>query len=347
MKNRLYFYIFLILFCLWIALPPLVINLPFVNKPITIKPEKIEINVLGKKLGINNEYKLGLDLQGGSHLVFLVDTSGFKNQDIESAVEASRNIIEKRINFFGVAEPQVYLLKQNNNYRVSVDIPGNKNPQQAINQIGKTAQLDFREYKTKEVQQGTESAQMAYFEPTKLNGQFLKKAALVFDQQSGNPQVSLVFNKEGARLFGEITKKNIQKPLAIFLDEQLLTAPTVQQAITDGKAVISGDFTVEEAKVLINSLNAGALPAPIKLIEQKTVEATLGQANIRQSLLAGVFGLLCVIMFMLIFVQKRRPGRFYFPDGLHHYQPGFIQNFGDCLNYFRHCRLFAVDWHGG
>ena len=304
MKNRLYFYIFLILFCLWIALPPLVINLPFINKPVTIKPERIEINVLGKKLGINNEYKLGLDLQGGSHLVFLVDTSGFKNQDIESAVEASRNIIEKRINFFGVAEPQVYLLKQNNNYRVSVDIPGNKNPQQAINQIGKTAQLDFREYKTKEVQQGTESAQMAYFEPTKLNGQFLKKAALVFDQQSGNPQVSLVFNKEGARLFGEITKKNIQKPLAIFLDEQLLTAPTVQQAITDGKAVISGDFTVEEAKVLINSLNAGALPAPIKLIEQKTVEATLGQANIRQSLLAGVFGLLCVIMFMLILYKK-------------------------------------------
>lgn len=304
MKNKLSFYLLLFLVSFWLVLPPLSFKVPQYNKTLVLKPEKIEARVLGKTLSINNEYRLGLDLQGGSHLVFAIDTSGFKNEDKISAVEASRNIIEKRINFFGVSEPEVYLLKEGNNYKVSVDIPGNKNPQQAIAQIGKTAQLEFREYRVKETKQGTESAQVPYFAPTKLNGQYLKKATLVFDQQSGKPQIGISFNKDGSNLFKEITAKNVQKPLAIFLDEQLLTAPTVQQPIADGNAVITGEFTVEEAKALINSLNAGALPAPIKLIEQKTVEATLGQENIRQSLFAGLFGLLCVVVFMVAIYKK-------------------------------------------
>jgi len=304
MKNKFLFYTLLFLVSFWLILPPFSFNIPKYNKTLVLKPEKIEVQIFGKTLGINNEYRLGLDLQGGSHLVFAIDTSGFSNEDKVSAAEASRNIIEKRINFFGVSEPEVYLLKERNNYKVSVDIPGNKNPQQAIAQIGKTAQLEFREYQVKETKQGTESAQIPYFAPTQLNGQYLKKATLVFDQQSGKPQISIGFNKEGSRLFKEITAKNVQKPLAIFLDEQLLTAPTVQQPITDGNAVITGEFTVEEAKALINSLNAGALPAPIKLIEQKTIEATLGQENIRQSLFAGLFGLLCVVVFMMVVYKK-------------------------------------------
>lgn len=304
MKNKFLFYTLLFLVSFWLILPPFSFNIPKYNKTLVLKPEKIEVQIFGKTLGINNKYRLGLDLQGGSHLVFAIDTSGFSNEDKVSAAEASRNIIEKRINFFGVSEPEVYLLKERNNYKVSVDIPGNKNPQQAIAQIGKTAQLEFREYQVKETKQGTESAQVPYFAPTQLNGQYLKKATLVFDQQSGKPQISIGFNKEGSRLFKEITAKNVQKPLAIFLDEQLLTAPMVQQPITDGNAVITGEFTVEEAKALINSLNAGALPAPIKLIEQKTIEATLGQENIRQSLFAGLFGLLCVVVFMMVVYKK-------------------------------------------
>lgn len=304
MKNKLFFYVFLFLFCVWIVLPPVSFKIPKYDKTLVIKPKKIEAQIFGKTIGINNEYKLGLDLQGGSHLVFAINTSGFSSEDRVSAAEASRNIIERRINFFGVSEPEVYLLKEGDNYKVSVDIPGSKDPQQAIAQIGKTAQLEFREYKIRVEQQGTESAQVPYFEPTKLNGQYLKKASLVFDQQSGKPQIALSFNKEGTKLFAQITATNVQKPLAIFLDEQLLTAPTVQQAIKDGNAVITGEFTIDEAKALINSLNAGALPAPIKLIEQKTVEATLGQENIRQSLLAGVFGLFCVVLFMVIIYKK-------------------------------------------
>jgi preprotein translocase subunit SecD len=304
MKNKVLFFSLFLFLCFWIALPPLSLMVPGLKKRVIIKPDKLEANVLGKKIGINNEYRLGLDLKGGSHLVFLIDTSGFSEVDSSIAADASRDIIEKRINFFGVSEPQIYLLKEGKNYRVSVDIPGNQNPEEAIKQIGKTAQLDFREYDTKTVKQGTQSAQIPYFKPTELGGQYLKKASLVFDQQTGKPQVSLQFNKVGGKLFAEITKNNIQKPLAIFLDEELLTAPVVQQAIKDGQAVISGDFKVEEAKMLINSLNAGALPAPIKLIEQKTIEATLGEENVRQSLVAGVLGLLCVAFFMIIIYKK-------------------------------------------
>jgi len=303
MKNKLPFYSLLVLACLWLALPPLTLKLPR-DKKITIKPQEVGLNILGRKFNINNEYKLGLDLKGGSHLVFLVDTKKLPKADIESAVEGARNIIEKRVNFFGVSEPSIYLLNDRGVYKISVDIPGNKNPKQAIEQIGKIAKLDFREYFTREVKQGTTSAQVPYFEPTKLGGQFLRRAALVFDQQGGKPQVSLSFNKEGKRLFAEITKRNVQKPLAIFLDGQLLTAPIVQQEIKDGQAVITGSFTVEEAKLLVNSLNAGALPAPIKLLEQKTVEATLGQANIQRSIFAGILGLVFVVVFMILIYKK-------------------------------------------
>lgn len=303
MKNKLLFFSLLFFACLWLAIPPTSFSLPK-GKRIVLKPKDISINILGQKLSLNNEYKLGLDLRGGSHLVFLIDTKKIPQKDVESAVEGARNIIEKRINFFGVSEPSIYLLNDRGVYKISVDIPGNKNPQQAVKQIGKVAKLDFREYFTKEVKQGTISAQMPYFEPTKLGGQFLRRAALVFDQQGGKPQVSLSFNPEGKKLFSEITKRNVQKPLAIFLDEQLLTAPIVQQQITDGQAVITGSFTVEEAKLLVNSLNAGALPAPIRLLEQKTVEATLGQENIQKSIFAGLLGLVFVVVFMVLIYKK-------------------------------------------
>lgn len=304
MKNRLYLFLFLFAACVWIVLPPLSLTVPGLGQKITLKPKKIELNILGKKISINNKYRLGLDLEGGSHLVFLVDTKNIKEKDVKNAVEAARNIVEKRINFFGVEEPQVYLLKQGDTHKISVDIAGKKDPQQAIKQIGKVAQLEFREYKTKEVQQGTQSAQVPYFEPSKLNGQYLRRASLVFDNQNGKPQVSLTFNEQGAKLFAELTTNNVQKPLAIFLDSELLTAPVVQQPIKDGKAVITGEFGVEEAKILVNSLNAGALPAPIKLVEQKTIEATLGKNNIQQSLVAGIIGLASVMVMMLVLYKK-------------------------------------------
>jgi preprotein translocase subunit SecD len=140
------------------------------------------------------------------------------------------------------------------------------------------------------------------FTATGLTGKDLKIARVDFgagDQISGDPVVSLEFNPEGAAKFSRLTAENIGRPLAIFLDEQLLTAPTVQSAIPDGKAVISGQFTVDDAKRLTIQLNAGALPVPIRIVEQRTVGATLGTESIAKSLFAGFIGFVVVLLFMV------------------------------------------------
>src|SRR5690606_14325879 len=136
--------------------------------------------------------------------------------------------------------------------------------------------------------------QSATFENTDLSGQHLQRASVVFDPNTGEPQVSLMFNNEGKTLFAEITKRNLNKPVAIFLDGQAISVPTVQQEITTGEAVISGAFTIADAKELAARLNAGALPVPITLVAQQTIGPTLGQASVERSFIAGVIGLLLV-----------------------------------------------------
>jgi preprotein translocase subunit SecD len=117
---------------------------------------------------------------------------------------------------------------------------------------------------------------------------------------SGQPGVGLQFTPDGAQKFAEITKRNIGKPLAIFLDNRMIQAPIVQTEIPDGKAVISGSFTIEEAKAVVIQLNAGALPVPIKIVEQRTIGATLGNESVIKSLFAGIVGMCLVWLFMLI-----------------------------------------------
>jgi preprotein translocase subunit SecD len=141
---------------------------------------------------------------------------------------------------------------------------------------------------------------------TKLTGKNLKRAQLDFDQQTGSSQVALQFDSEGTDLFAEITGQNVGKPVAIFLDGEPISMPTVSQKITGGQAVISGTFTISEAKILAQRLNSGALPVPIELIYQQSVGPSLGQASVDASLIAGLFGLLFVVIFML--VSYRLPG---------------------------------------
>jgi protein-export membrane protein SecD len=141
---------------------------------------------------------------------------------------------------------------------------------------------------------------------TQLSGKNLKRATVIFDPQTGEPTVQLTWNAEGDKLFGDITGANIGKPLGIFLDGQLISAPTVQSKITGGTAVISGNFTLEETKTLARRLNAGALPVPITLITQQTVDATLGSTSLQKSLFAGMIGFLAVVIFMLL--AYRLPG---------------------------------------
>lgn len=143
---------------------------------------------------------------------------------------------------------------------------------------------------------------------TGLTGKQLKRAQVEFDQRTGVPQVSLQFDDEGAKLFGEITKRNLNKPVAIFLDGQPISTPTVQSEITTGQAVITGTYSVDEAKILAQRLQAGALPVPIKLIAQQSVGPTLGQDSVSKSLTAGLYGFLFITLFMLFWY--RLPGFF-------------------------------------
>ncbi len=268
-------------------------------------------------------FKLGLDLQGGVHLLYQADLSNIEEKEKSNAMAGLRDVIERRVNFFGVKEPMVQVQGE----RLIVELAGVVDPEEAIRQIGKTPFLEFRELKPEEEVnkikakqeelkgkkpeefQNIENWQLAFeepFKPTNLTGRYLKKAKLSFDQTTYKPLVSLEFNDEGAKIFEELTEKNVGKQLAIYIDNSLISAPVVQEKISGGKAQISGRFTVREAKELARNLNAGALPVPIKLISQQRVGPILGKISLEQSLKAGLLGFLAVILFMIIFY--RLPG---------------------------------------
>lgn len=371
--------------------------------------------------------KLGLDLQGGAHLVYEADVSNISPKDRQSALEGVRDVIERRVNAFGVSEPLVQTNKVGDSYRVIIELAGVFDVNEAIRLIGETPLLEFKEQNPKaaeasrqlteeekkqmeeynaqalqkaqgiiaRIQNGEDFAQLAKelsedpgskdkggdlgfvkrgvmvpefenvlfdqlkdgkmtktpvktqfgyhiiqrlesrgsgdslevrsrhilirtkskadFVPpvdpwvnTGLSGKHLKRAQLVFDQTTGAPQVSLEFNAEGKELFSEITKRNLQKPVAIFLDGQPLSVPIVQSVITNGEAVISGDFTIASAKTLAKRLNAGALPVPIQLVSQQRVGPSLGHESVVTSVKAGFWGLILVMIFMV--VVYRLPG---------------------------------------
>ena len=302
-KNKLLLIILGTLFLLWLIIPPTQWKITdrFV---ITIKPASVTIPFVNKTIPLYREPKLGLDLKGGTRLVFGIDTEKLPPASREEAAQAARDVIERRINFFGVSEPNITMIQTGKNYRIIVELPGVASADEAVRIIGQTAQLDFREYSEQTIKIGTQSAVIPNYTKTKLTGALLSKASIEFNQQTGDPQVLLRFNPEGKKLFAEITKKNIKKPLAIFLDESILTAPIVQDEITDGVAVISGKFAIEDAKRLANALNAGALPAPARLLERSTVAPTVGTENIQKSVVAGIVGIISVMLFMLIIYKK-------------------------------------------
>jgi len=252
--------------------------------------------------------RLGLDLQGGSQLVYEADLSQVKADDKAESMQGARDVIERRVNAFGVSEPVV---QQQGDKRILVELPGVTDVNKAVEEIGKTPFLEFREQSANPtLPEGMDpkdpnAALLAQFGPTGLTGAQFERADVQFGQ-TGTPSILLTFNAEGSRLFAEITKRNIGKPVGIFLDNQLLSAPTVQAEISTGQATITGQFSVEEAKELRKNLNAGALPVPVSLVSQQSVGASLGQASVAQSLLAGLIGIIGVGLFML-FVY-RLPG---------------------------------------
>lgn len=375
-------------------------------------------------------FRLGLDLLGGSHLVYEADVSRLSPGEKDEAVEGVRDVIERRVNAYGISEPVVQTNKVGNSYRIVVELAGIKDINEAIKLIGETPVLDFRtelpegapitltSLEKTELQSYNDEAlkraqtllkqvlapgadfakiattvsedpgsrdkggdldffakgamvkefeevvfnqlrvgqiywkpvktqfgyhlikktdqrevekdgkkvlearashilirtkteqdfadQFANWQKTNLTGKYLKRSTVAFDPQTGFPQITLEFNDEGSKLFATLTEENIGKRIGIFLDNVPISAPTVNQVITAGNAVIQGNFSLKEAKVLSQRLNAGALPVPISLIGQQTIGPSLGKVSLDKSLFAGLVGFLAVVLFMILYY--RLPG---------------------------------------
>ena len=371
---------------------------------------------------VRGNVQLGLDLQGGSRLVYEADVSQLQKADQKNAVDGVRDVIERRINAFGVSEPVIQTSQVGGKWRVIVEIAGVFDINDAIKRIGETPLLEFREEKAPEpltdeqkkaiealnaeqkkkaeevlqlalapnadfaalakqysqdtstsetggdlgyfakgtmvaefenvvfdnmkvgetypqlvetsygwhiikktderttgegdqktvedqashilfTKESTEASTTPEFVNTGLTGKQLKRADVQFDPNTSAPQVTLVFNDEGKKLFGEITKRNVGKIVAIYLDGSPISTPRVETEIDSGEAVITGTFTLDEAKTLAQRLNSGALPVPISLVNQQNIGASLGKLSVQKSLFAGLIGIALVAFFMIVYYR--------------------------------------------
>lgn len=419
LKWRVFAIFVLTVFCLLMVFPV------YANKGIDWVNKKAN-------LGLPNfpatGFNLGLDLQGGAHLIYQANTDLIPDPDRASAVEGVRDVIERRVRGgLGVAEPLVQTTKVNNDYRVIVELPGITDVNQAIKMIGETPILEFKEEDNKPLRPLTsaeakqmneynaaaqkkakealaavnggmtfEEAVAKYSEDDKtkvtngvigfidnkvfpdiykwasehkdgevsrtlvkspdgvnivkrvsvrdgetvasatpkiyeiarifvkikepvdivppadqwkssdLSGKQLKRTEVTTDSRTGQVQVAIQFNDEGTQLFAELTKRNIGKPIAIFLDGTAISIPVVNEPILTGSAVISGSFSLKDARLLSQRLNSGALPVPVELISQQKVGATLGADSMQKSLRAGIIGLIAVLIYMILYY--RLPG---------------------------------------
>ena len=419
LRWRMFFIFLLALACLAVVFPNYINRgVDWVNKTANIGLFKLPAK------GFN----LGLDLQGGAHLVYQANTDMIPGTDKASAVEGVRDVIERRVRGgLGVSEPLVQTTRVNNDYRVIVELPGVTDVNQAIKMIGETPILEFKEESNEPLRPLTaaEQKEMDTFnaqaeakakeavkaiaggmsfedavtkysedEQTKstggdlgfiddtivpefyqwaathkdgevskeliksfdginvikrlsvqpkeatdtttaktynvarilfktkkpvdivppaeqwkasgLSGKQLKRAEVSQNSQTGQVQVALNFDDEGTQLFADLTQRNIDKPIAIFLDGEAISIPTVNEPILTGSAVISGSFSLPDARLLAQRLNSGALPVPVELISQQKVDATLGADSLQKSFMAGLYGLIAVLAYMIIYY--RLPG---------------------------------------
>ncbi len=280
----------------------------------------------------SHPFKLGLDLAGGAHLVYEADTSKVDPLEVPELMNVLRDVIERRINIFGVSEPIVYVesssfVSEQKSERLVVELPGVTDVGEAVAEIGRTPQLEFKLLDLEKLQQQDAllaatntspellgQAIAALGDPytdTGLTGRYLESAQLEFSgSQSGQlanePIVSIRFNQEGGDLFAQITRDNVGEQLAIILDGEMISAPRINESITGGTAIISGGFDPDQARELAQNLSFGALPLPISLASTQTVGATLGQEVLERGVEAAAIGLGLVVIFMLLWY--RLPG---------------------------------------
>jgi len=289
--------------------------------------EKFKDKIVGKILN------LGLDLRGGTHLVLELDASKLDPAaNVTDAVDRAIEIIRNRVDQFGLAEP---LITRQGDRWIVVQMPGIKDPERAKDLIGKTALLEFRMVenstalsdiiaklqekgaKPEEIDKYPEIAKLVpqgfqlfsgkeerYYllkSTPELTGSTLVNAKVELGGQFGYPHVSIEFNRDGARIFAAVTEANVDKNLAIVLDGVVQSAPVIRTRIPDGKAIIEGNFSMEDAKLLATVLRAGALPAPVRVIEERTVGPTMGEDSIKYGFISCLVGSLAVMIFMTIY----------------------------------------------
>lgn len=286
-------------------------------------------------------FKLGLDLAGGSHLVYEADVSNVDPLEVPELMNVLRDVIERRVNIFGVSEPIVQVERSSfvtdePIQRLVVELPGVSDVSEAVAEIGRTPLLEFKLLDPSQLFQdqaidsladlvdvasgteisnatvnGEEVDPLADIDPfvdTGLTGRYLETARLEFaggqsGQLANEPLVSVQFTAEGGELFAEITRANVGEQLGIFLDGDLLSAPVINEAITGGTAIISGSFTPDEARELAQNLSFGALPVPIELQSTQTVGASLGAEVLGKGMKAGVLGISLVLLFMALWYR--------------------------------------------
>jgi len=282
----------LTLIALYIILPAKVFGLDI---------PRINIKIGTLDFGKEIELKQGLDIKGGLQVTLKADMKDILSQDRPSALESLKNVIGRRVDLFGVSESGVKTAVSGDDYRLILELPGITDAQQALSLIGQTAKMEFALPVYTPGKTASDAATLSSFTPTDLTGADLQRATVTFESQDRSPAVSLTFKETGKTKFAKLTKENIGKPIAILLDGYPLTMPTVETEIIDGNAIITGQFSTEDAKALSVQLNAGALPVPVTVLSQKNIPATLGQESITKSVAAGAIGLSMVVFFMIAY----------------------------------------------
>lgn len=266
-------------------------------------------------------FRLGLDLSGGTHLVYEANTTDVAEGEISDTMNALRDVIERRVNLFGVSEPVVQVQNPgafSGAHRLIVELPGVTDVDEAVELIGRTPLLEFkllddtrRAALVEQIENDTVPVDFntdQLYVDTGLTGRLLKRATLQFGNShqgglSNEPIIALEFDREGADLFAKLTRENVGEVMAIFLDGVVISDPVIREEITGGQAVISGGFTPDEARQLVRDLNFGALPIPIELTSTQNVGASLGEEALTKGLDAALYGLIAIALFLILWYR--------------------------------------------